>query len=474
MFETPEEICEKLVENNADFQTIFWPDEELSEEQVDQICDALQQNLIVESISFENDEIDVRTCLKLAAVLSTHATVKEIKLFEASIEEFGALAIAFHNNTNLSKLSFIGCEFTPADVQGLRLLLETNSLTSLRLFNCEADVTLSGSLAKNTSLLELELENAYHDSSFTFEAARELPQMMANNRNLRVLELGLYPENTVETVLSVIEVARSHEFLQMLKLSIQDDEEGGYQLDESNAVIRALTSLLQDSPSLNHLELQELSFGSEVSLGELAESLEHNTTLQGLKIAATRNKIIEIAGVLSLNRHLRKLWIYEEDNGVGSDEATEAVVAIAQALTINTTLEELTYGDLRQKSACTFFEMMPQMNGLKKLHLCFRRNKRLSSATESSLLAGLQQNMSLESVDTFYLSQKTKAKVDHLTLLNQGGRRALTYEEPLPLTYWSRLLAKKSTNKPDVLYFFLQEKPDVLISQSRARMIEHL
>jgi hypothetical protein len=76
-------------------------------------------------------------------------------------------------------------------------------------------------------------------------------------------------------------------------------------------------------------------------------------------------------------------------------------------------------------------------------------------------------------LEIFHVDDMPQVKI--LVALNRGGRRLLspTGENFPPLNYWPLILLARSSNdrmhNSDVLFQFLREKPDVLVSRAGSR-----
>jgi len=53
--------------------------------------------------------------------------------------------------------------------------------------------------------------------------------------------------------------------------------------------------------------------------------------------------------------------------------------------------------------------------------------------------------------------------INHLLMLNRASRRIIK-NDTLPCVLWPRILAR-SSDSPDAIYFFLGEKPDILVKK---------
>lgn len=135
-----------------------------------------------------------------------------------------------------------------------------------------------------------------------------------------------------------------------------------------------------------------------------------------------------IANLLNENQSIRSLKL-----GFNRIKP-EGAVAIANALRTNTSLEELDLelNPIGEKGACALIEALEDHNT--SLH-------RLS----------------------FFVSESFKAKAERLTALNRAGRKILNVHD-LPRSLWPHILAK-SSDKPDVIYYFLQQKPELFMKE---------
>lgn len=123
---------------------------------------------------------------------------------------------------------------------------------------------------------------------------------------------------------------------------------------------------------------------------------------------------------------------------------------------------------MRDAGLQSFSTALPQMHGLKELSLTF--TNAFNAKTFAAFVDSLRQNTTVEVVDSPNCPKETLAAAQYYAELNRGGRKILASQGNVPPSLWPRILAR-SPNKPNVLYFSLQEKPDVLVSQHRAGTI---
>lgn len=153
--------------------------------------------------------------------------------------------------------------------------------------------------------------------------------------------------------------------------------------------------------------------------------------------------------------------------------------SFAQALVSNTTLKTLTIGalggaGLNAIALNAIASCLPGMHGLKSLTVKYLIG--LTTQCMDSFLNALERNTELEHVyltptttDDSWLLAEIMPQVKHQMALNRGGKRILKSESHVPASLWPRILARMS-NDPDGIFFFLREKPDVLINKPPARV----
>jgi hypothetical protein len=132
------------------------------------------------------------------------------------------------------------------------------------------------------------------------------------------------------------------------------------------------------------------------------------------------------------------------------------------------------HNDFTHNGACQFFELLPQMMGLKEVYgLMFMGNDALSTeAVGKSLLDGLRENTKLqkildgadEDVD-FFFSPGVAREIEFYLSLNRHGRILLRPPGSLeaPSGLWPRVLAKITGPRDmSLLFYFLQNKPKIV------------
>lgn len=482
-----QELCDHLVANDAEFKEFSWPDDrDLSGDELSRLCAALKQNHTVETICFDEMYLKVsrRTCLRLGVVLSVHTAVKKLQIQQVIadegglIDEFGLLAAAFAQNESMTCLSFEYCDLTPSIIDGIQFLLESNTIEELEISDCfvpeEQQVFFDGSLAGNTSLRKLTYDlNCRCD--FESEIVNEIPRLLESNTSLQHLEVSRLELDDYlrhQVFASIFVAASGHVALQSLTLRHdKPDEDTLHFIQQRNIGFRmgeAISNMVRNSPALRELVISEFYLDSD-GVTHFANALAQNESIETLKLSifVKSEELILIARALRSNSSLRSLTCHN-----GGDHGTSE---IAEMLTVNTTLQDLTLYQVSDIGLQEFSRLLPNMSGLKSLYCSYQeeRDSRYSEFRPETLVmigSALKQNTTLEAVDLSPISSRRKKMnlAHHYTNLNKGGRRILASQEPLPLSFWPQLLAK-SSNEPDILYYFLQQKPDVLISQCHDR-----
>jgi hypothetical protein len=263
----------------------------------------------------------------------------------------------------------------------------------------------------------------------------------------------------LNSITRIAEAAKVHKSLAAIKLR----RIGEAVARELPALFQADTGVLVKKLNLRGNRI------SNTDAAALSLPLKDNRCLKELNL--TNNEIggqgaTAIAAALRSNVGLEKICL--DHNPIGDDGA----VALAQALTSNTTLTSLSLSGLSEKALVDFAECLPLMNGLK--HLDLQYLKGLTKDGAATFLKGIKANTELEQVafaDVLWVDPCTKKLSDELApqiqyqmALNRAGKRILKSQGHVPDSLWPLVLAG-SSNNPDALYFFLREKPDVLINK---------
>jgi Ran GTPase-activating protein (RanGAP) involved in mRNA processing and transport len=233
---------------------------------------------------------------------------------------------------------------------------------------------------------------------------------------------------------------------------------------------RAVCESLQGNSRLRELDLSENDMSLDVDCATILNDLLGSTTLRVLYFnqnQVTNEGIELLARGLQGNISLRELGLQD------CEMSNEGLLKLGEALVENSTLEilRLGWGCFRQDGVSQFFQLLPQMKGLKELchhHWGVMDNEELCVA----VVDGLRKNTSLERLTGSYGSNWHDQAPSHVKPfiafylnLNRNGRKLL--EPPLvsrvPLGLWPRILANMSSPKDtSLLYYFLRKRPSLV------------
>lgn len=168
-----------------------------------------------------------------------------------------------------------------------------------------------------------------------------------------------------------------------------------------------------------------------------------------------------IADMLRHNTSLKEVSL--TSNPIGDAGAD----ALTQALTVNTTLKDIRLDGVGHRGLDLIACHLPAMSGLTRITI-FDLNG-LTPQIVDSFIEALERNTELESVclrayndpDAERLIEGIMPRVNHQMLLNHGGKRILSEHNVLN-GLWPEILAR-SSKEPDVLFYFLRERPGLLI-----------
>jgi Ran GTPase-activating protein (RanGAP) involved in mRNA processing and transport len=362
------------------------------------------------------------------AMLTRNHSLKEIILSTLiARDEFGYFARGFAHNTSVKSLSLKGCAIGSTEVNALAFaLLGNDTLESLSLrrhgMPGAEDAAAVESLWQNDTLKHLTISDCASDDDVT-----GFPTVLLENCTLETIDLS---ENTLglNHCHAICESLRRSSCLRELNLSGND-----IVLDDHGA--QALNDLLENTP----LRMMDVS--------------QNQITTQGIAV---------LAHGLRGNSFLRELRL--EFCGIRND----GLIQLGEALVENSTLEivRLEGNVFDQDVVSRFFQLLPQMDGLKELYLSpvFDMD---SEELQSAVVDSLRENTSLQRLtgwrDIWHqrMPSDIKALIDFYLNLNRNGRKFL--EPPLtsrvPAGLWPSVLTKMSSPQDtSLLYYFLQKK----------------
>jgi hypothetical protein len=491
------------------------------------ILDAAKKNKTLKKVRLVGyTSFSVPAALSLASLVSEHPEIQEIGFIGVSCIEFGPIALAIHQNRNLTRLQFWSCRVTPNLVECIRWLLTDNALESMTLVgnvvNGDPPFDISGALCASSSLKKLGL----HDPSGVFgpEPLQAIPHMIRTNQDFEEIDLLLSDTITdrFELVRLIAQAAEGHASLNKLVItgSGESDEDAPHHVGTA----KAIGIMLHNAPALRFFSLSDCYMGpagarhladglssennvvenlylpcnqlgdeeagifarvlanqnlkslvlSSNNIGdagaiELAVALGQNNTLEVLDLdcnAIGSKGASALADALVANGTLKDLNL--RNNFIGDDGAT----SIAEMLTRNESIEKVCIEGFTLKVLTAFATRLSSMTGLKTLIVDSHNFRGYNYVVGKSFAVALEQNTTLETFDfdTMRRDLKVMPQVERLLALNRGGRRLLfaTGESVPPLNYWPRILARSSDNA-DVLFHFLREIPNVLVDKAGSR-----
>jgi hypothetical protein len=528
-------LCDRLVANDAALTSLEINLEYVDDAEVKLILDAAKKNKTVKKVLVLGPhyimDLSVPAALSLASLVSEHPEIQEIEFCLVDCTEFGAIALAIHQNRNLTRLVVNGCHVSKNNAECIRWLVTENALESMALYvnsfiDEESSFGISGALLGNSSLKKLVLHeyNGVIDSE-TFQA---IPHMIRTNQDFETIDLTLFKPATYryELVRLVAQAAEGHASLNKLAIKYSGSSwRNSEDLINHAGTAEAIGTMLHNAPALQEFSLSCCYMGS-AGARQLADGLSSKTSVveklrlphnrlraeeagifarlllanQNLKSLVLSFNNIGDAGALDLAVALRQnntLDLLDLDyNDIGSNGASalaDALVAndalkdlnllnnsigddgatsIAEMLTRNESIEKVCIGGFGEKGLQAFATCLSTMNGLKTLIVGNFYTSGYTSEIGNSFVLALEQNMILETFnfDTMRSDFKVIPQVERLLALNCGGRRLLSAmgESAPPLNYWPRILARSSDNA-DVLFHFLREIPNVLVEKAGSR-----
>lgn len=519
------EICNDLIEDspNLSGKTLKLNLSGLSlEEDRMAIFQALKQNTNLRGLALKNGSLSLRASLALAAALSDQPALVRLELEDVYLGSgFCAVALAIRQSKNLTelKMSFKETLFTAEINETIRCPLEDNSLEMLEIRvdgSDEQTVDLAGVLCKATRIEALLLWRPKSDSGLSVSegTVRDLCQSLETNKDIKEICLSSVLGSGVMERIAL--AATGHQALK--RLALDGNKETSLTLVDAKAISTMLSNapalsecrltafnveyeelcvlldgLKSDSCKLPKLQLSCMNIGNEgacyladvlsnneelVTLSlvndkirdsgaiSLAEMLKQNSNIEIL--ALDHNKFgpkgtAAITDVLSShNESLRKLYLW------GNRIQDEGAYKIAQMLTENSILETVGVGKFGEAGLNAFAAALPLMRGVKSLE--FTKLNGFTPEVGNAFVKGLEGNTVLENIEFCSGSGNDKMpehaatilpQVNYLLALNRGGRKILKASN-IRASLWPLILAR-SSHDPNVLYFFLREKPADLI-----------
>lgn len=384
--------------------------------------------------------------LLLSNALRRNRNLQRFKLSKLSISKSTVMmfASALKHHTSLEHLAIEDC-----------IDAEEGSMCHL----------LTLALSRNQTIQSLSLCGNWFASSSPCWHSFGLSLYAAQN----VVEVRLcHNEMDIASAQVLANAIEYHESIKILDLT-------GNSLDD--VAVGTIAKVLYTNKVLEFLTLDFNGFGDK-GVRDLANALLVNSTLIELHLFGNRVTGVgaeSLASALYQNGSLQSLIL--SFNQIGDRGAA----ALAQALTINTTLTKIWFpsnavGNLGMHA---FADLLPRMKGLEQLNVGLLLDEEAAEA----LVKALEYNLSLSVlhmeqpiIPVEYGEEESSedppplAAMDFFLRLNRSGRRLLREAKVRP-GVWAHVLARATPNRagtPDVLYYLLKEKPELLDRQKRA------
>lgn len=485
--ENVQQICEELVASNTDvldIETYTFSDDDWRA-----IAEALKRNKTLQRLGIIDEGSDghgysrlsVSAASSLALGIVSHPSLEVLIFCNTRFAEFSAILMAITQNPKLATLGMFGCCFTTGVAESLAVLLREDALESLQLCqNFDEDgndfaFDLKDAFSRNQSLKGLWIYNGEgQGASITENTLKDISQMLEVNDRINSLNLDCEVDHPSHAIPSFLRKVKGHSSLKQLCLMHGEMNDEGKEaiaslltvpsalerLDLTNCdignegIIKLARGLKNDNCHLKALSLIDTGF-DETYVPLLADALHQCSSIEEIQIRHSPlcdKGVHAIISLISSNKNIQVLVLI--DNNIGPKET----IVIANALSTNSTLEKLhlqgnPIGD----------------EGARALLDALKHNTSLN-CLEFGRFPGDDDDGDNKSDDDDdednknYPADAFKAQADLLTALNEGGRQVLGAHD-VPRALWPHILAK-SSDKPDVIYYFLQQKPDLLKKQS--------
>jgi Ran GTPase-activating protein (RanGAP) involved in mRNA processing and transport len=400
-------LCRRLDENDASVTEVdiralaghIWSDSDSM-----LLSDSLRKNDQVTRLSLRNLKLSKQGALIMGPAIKNSTSLLTLELEDCPDSEghvSDILAMILFYNRTIQTLHVRGSWDDPSRAFSLGFLLHTATLSELRICHNQIDATLATVIASG----------------------------LKTNTSLRILDLT---DNSMDDeAIAEIAAGLAHGETNVEFVSLDFNAFG------DNGVA-ALSQMLAGNSSVTELHL----FGNRVSAvgaEHLADALRSNETLRSL--------------ILSFNQ-------------IGDRGA----VALAQALTINTTLTKIWFPSnaIGFEGMQAFADHLPRMKGLEQLNV----GMLLHDESKEALVQGLKRNLRLsvleieEPICEEFEDVTGRDDMNFYLRLNRSGRRLIQDPQVQP-SLWAEILArtqelKRQDGTPDVLYFLLQKKPELL------------
>jgi hypothetical protein len=242
--------------------------------------------------------------------------------------------------------------------------------------------------------------------------------------------------------------------------------------DEASETFRSLCESLRGNTTLRHLDVADNGLHLD---GVCATSLKLDTmSLETLNLDFNS---VTSCGIAALLQGLQKPCTLKYLSLQCCDLDDTGLLKLGEALTTNDTLEvvDVRENGFTHNGASQFFELLPQMKGLKSLYglVDVRNDVPLTKAVGRALIDGLRENTKLQNIfadngeESVYssFSPDVAREIAFYLSLNRHGRMFLQSPGGLepPNGLWPWVLAKIAGPRDmSLLFYFLQNKPKIV------------
>lgn len=400
------------------------------------VCEAVQRN----DPSIEELEIDCG----------------EPSLFDDT--DMMALADAMRANTSVTHLVLRNIVIDGCSAQHFKpMLINTKSISSLHLEEIRGEGPMAAALALSGNHISCIRTLHLEGNTIDVHTAQALELMLKSNHTLEDFRL-CHNSISSEGLSSLSKGLMGNRHLKSLDLS-------GNGLDDV-AVSKISNSLVHNEK----LEVLRLDFNEIGSFGAqaIASMLRRNRYLKELHLFGNHvdsDGTVALADALEINSALKTLIL--SFNNIGD----RGVEALANSMTSNVSLTRISFASngIGNHGLQAFGKRLPEMKGLEQLDA----GDFYDTIAAEALLEGLKRNTRLSVLhfqspvyECFGSTSSVEEELDFFRRLNKSGR-SLLHAPEASSSLWPSVLAKaciytSELGSPDVLYYLLRERPDLL------------
>jgi Ran GTPase-activating protein (RanGAP) involved in mRNA processing and transport len=445
-----DDTCQKLISNDELYKVV-----ELIHPRIDDVfakvfAQALSENFVVNTVNISCYGLVDDGAYAIGSVLGSSKVIKKLQLRDLRIpREICTFFNLLLQNTVLEEVSLRHCDICQRGAEALAKFFRLHPrVQEIRITDCNFHgnslETICNGIKLNSAVQRLFLVNdsiGQHEITWV--------SSMLSESSIRELYLG---ENDFgdEGVSIIADGVRMSQSLRLLDLRSN-------MITSSGAL--ALQGMIVSSQYLLSLNLSGNRLGN---LGALCISRglqQSNCILQKIDLDANG---IDTTGAKYLSTMLRYNVSLKELKIAFNSISDEGAQMIAFSLEYNNTLEWLSLrrNEIGNAGAEAFAQKLPYMRGLRALLLS---KNNVDHSGIMALVKSLRSNMDLEYLGIEEkVSEPLSREILQLLRLNKAGRRIFRENNKVPSVLWPHVYSRISL-EPNILYHFLNEKPDVLM-----------